>query len=98
LAILERLVGSSPADGAVGEALDSALAADLTRATRALAALVAFDADAVDAADSPLRRALLDELDLVAQRVAAACLARHGSAALGPAMVELRAGGRGVPM
>ena len=43
----------------------------------------------------PLARALRDELDLVRARVAANRLARHGSVAIGPALVALRTQGRG---
>jgi hypothetical protein len=45
-----------------------------------------------------VRRALADELGLVRQRVVAGRLARHGSLALGPALVALRSGGPGTAM
>jgi hypothetical protein len=95
LVVLERLVGAEPAANAMALALDDVLVADVRHAARILAALVAIDAagDDVPEADGPLRRALADELDLLRQRVRANRLARHGVARLGPAMVELGAGG-----
>ena len=51
-----------------------------------------------DPGDGPLRRALADELELVRQRVVAGRLARHGSTALGPALVAVRGTGTGTAM
>lgn len=95
LVVLECLVAPDPAPEAAAADLDGELADDVRHGTRILAALAAFDAAAGDVRDSdgPARRALGDELDLVRQRVVAGRLARHGSGRLGPAMVELGAGG-----
>ena len=51
------------------------------------------DRDGARPSDGPLRRALADELDLMRARVRANRLARHGWTRLGPALVELGAGG-----
>ena len=92
LVVMERLVGPGPADPVTGAVLDRTLNDDLTHASRILAAR-----EAIDGAERPdvLARALRDELDLVRARVAANRLARHGSTAIGPALVALRVGGRG---
>ena len=93
LLVMERLVGPEPAGAETAAVLDRALDDDAEHAARILAALEAIGARA-DPAD-PLARALRDELDLVRARVAANRLARHGSVAIGPALVALRAEGRG---
>ncbi len=107
LAVMERLVRSEPAGAGVAEALDAALVEDVDYAVRTLAAIEALgytasQGEGLEAVlngpgepDAALRRALGDELDLVRQRVRAGRVARHGSAALGPVMVELGAGGPG---
>jgi HEAT repeat protein len=99
LAVTERLIAPEPADGATAIALDAVLIDDARHAARILAAVAALDAAAAAAgaanppkADEPLRRALGDEHDLVGRKVKADVLARHGSARLGPVMVELVAG------
>ncbi len=95
LAVLERLVAPEPAPDESAAVLDGLLHEDVRHAGRILAAIAAIDASADDRheTDGPLLRALRDELDLVSQRVRSGRLARHGSARLGPAMVELAAGG-----
>ncbi len=93
LVVVERLVGPEPAGTETGAVLDRALEDDAAHAARILAALEAIGVGA-DGAD-PLARALRDELDLVRARVAANRLARHGSVAIGPALVALRTEGRG---
>jgi hypothetical protein len=96
--IMERLVGTDPADAATGAALDASLREDLAHAGRihgALAALRPRPAEGPDAVTrdgdrpDPLVRALVEELELVRDRVVAGRLARHGRAALGPAMLAL---------
>jgi hypothetical protein len=107
-AVTERLVAPQPADGATAAALDAVLIEDARHAGRILAALAALEAAAEAPADAaavpagasepqeseePLRRALRDELDLASRKVRADVLARHGTTRLGPALVELGAGG-----
>jgi hypothetical protein len=93
--VLERLVAPEPAPEETALVLDTVLLEVSRHAARILAALAAIDATADDLPepDAPLRRALLDELDLVCQRIRTGLLARHGSVRIGPAMVELGAGG-----
>ena len=95
LAVMERLVAAEPAPEESAIVLDGILLEDVRHARRILAALAAIDASGDDLreTDGPLRRALCDELDLVCQRARTGRLARHGSALLGPAMVELGADG-----
>ena len=98
LVIIERLAGPAPAPDETAALLEAVLAADVRHAEAVVAAIGAFDGDgAGDGAgpvgDMPVRRALADELDLVRVRIRAALLARHGSARLGSALVELSAGG-----
>ena len=98
LAITERLVAPERAPGATATVLDAALLDSVRHGARiltALTALATIDADPGDRheSDEPLRRALSDELDLVSGQVRAGLLAHYGSARLGSAMVELRAGG-----
>lgn len=94
LVVIERLVGPGPAPEAGASALEAALLEDARHAARILQVMVALEVDprTPDAA-AALRRALEDELDLVGRRARAGLLARHGSARLGPVMVELGAGG-----
>ena len=99
LAVTERLIAPEPADGAIAIALDAVLIDDARHAGRILSALAALAGAAAAAGahkrpetEEPLRRALRDELDLVGRKVRADVLARHGSARLGPVMVELGAG------
>jgi hypothetical protein len=67
---------------------------DAAHARRIMAALAAIDAAGNQReTDEALRRALIDELELVRLKVSAGRIARHGSARLGPVMVELGAGG-----
>jgi hypothetical protein len=94
LAVTERLIAPEPAPEAAVTVLDGVMPEDLRHAARILAAQAAIDgADDPRETDAPLRRALADELDLVCRRVQAGRVARHGSARLGPVMVELHAGG-----
>ena len=98
LAVAERLVAPEPADGATADAVEAVLIDDARHAGRILGALAAFEA--ADGAtpfegDAPLLRALRDELDLAGRMIRADVLARHGSARLGPVMVELAVGGSG---
>jgi hypothetical protein len=95
LAVVERLIAPEPAPDAAVTLLDAVMVEDVRHAARILAALATIEADGDDQrqAAQPLRRALYDELDLVRRRVRAGRLARHGSARLGPALVELGAGG-----
>jgi len=95
LVVAERLAGPAPASEAATTALDAMLADDVSHAARVLAALAALGPGAGGSrpADEPVRRALEDELDLIRMRVAAGRRARHGSERLGPAFVELEAGG-----
>ncbi len=94
LVILERLVGPELASNAAAAVLDRVLDEDVRQAARVLGAIDALArAGDLRETDAPLRRALRDELDLVRLRVRAGRLARHGSARLGPVMVELGAGG-----
>ena len=95
LVIMERLVGPEAARDETADVLERALDGDAVHAVRILVALQAVDAAASDGSLEPLARAFLDELDLVRARVAAGCLARHGTFAVGPALVALRAGGEG---
>ena len=92
LAILERLVAPGPAPEAHVTAIDDTLAGDAAHAWRILAALASLDVAGDDRreTDEPVRRALEDELDLVRERVIGGLLARHGSARIGPALLELR--------
>ena len=92
LLVVERLVGPGPAGPEAAAVLDRVFDADTLHASRILAALEAIGGDEPPA---PLARALRDELDLVRGRVAANRVARHGSVAIGPAMVALRTPGRG---
>ncbi len=87
--------GEPPDLGAAGEPRDLGAAGEprdlddaANRGTRG-----ALDDHA--ATDAPLRRALRDELDLVRHKVTAGRLARHGSARLGPVLVELADGPAG---
>jgi hypothetical protein len=96
LAIVERLVAVEPASDPTATVLDEVLIKDVRHAASILAALAAIDsatAGGRPVTDAPLRRALRDELDLVRATVRANRLARHGSARLGPVMVELIPGG-----
>ena len=95
LVVLERLVASEPAPVETALALEAVVLGDVGHAARIVAALTAIDGTGDDSsdADAPLRRALSDELELIRQRVRTALLARHGSVRIGPAMVELSAGG-----
>jgi hypothetical protein len=96
LLVTERLVAPEPALEATAVALDNVMPEDVAHAGRIMAALAALEAGAADALDTdePLRRALTDELELVRLKVIAGRIARHGSARLGPVMVELGAGGQ----
>ncbi len=95
LVVTQRLVAPAAASAAAATALDAVLADDVRHAARVLAALGALDPSGGGSrvTDEPVRRALEDELDLVRRRVAAGRRARHGSERLGPALVELEAGG-----
>ena len=95
LVVMERLVGPDPAAPETDVVLDRVSEGDAVHAARILAALRAVDSAAGGESVDPVARALGDELDLVRARVAAGCLARHGSIAVGPALVALRAGGEG---
>jgi len=95
--VMDRLAGPGPSTGATAELLDGVLHDDVRHAARILSAIVAMSAgrkgtDALDAADTPLRRALDDELVLVRERVVAGRMARHGRQRLGPAIVGVTAG------
>jgi hypothetical protein len=98
--VTERLAAPEPAADATARVLDGVLLEDVRHAGRILGAIRAMDAGADDLreTDLPLRRALFDELDLVSSHVRAGRLARHGSARLGPVMVELGASGPGSPL
>ena len=98
--VTERLAAPEPAANATAKLLDGVLLEDVRHAGRILGALSAMDASADDLreTDGPLRRALLDELALVTSHVRAGRLARHGTARLGPVMVELGASGPGSPL
>jgi hypothetical protein len=91
LLIMERLVGPGAAAVDTGTVLDRTLDDDAAHAARIVAAIQAIG----DEGPRPLVRALRDELDLVRARVAANRLARHGTRAIGPALIAMRAGGRG---
>ena len=95
LLVTERLIAPEPALDATALALDDVLLEDLAHAGRIMAALAALEASAGDRreTDEPLRRALADELELVRLKVIAGRIASHGSARLGPVMLELGAGG-----
>ena len=98
LVVIERLAAPGPAPDETAALLDAVLATELQHAAAVIAAIGAFEGDgagdgAGPAADSALRRALADELDLARFRVRAVLLARHGTARLGSALVELAAGG-----
>jgi hypothetical protein len=95
LVIVERLTAPEPVPDAAAVVLDHVLDEDVRHAARILAALAAIDTAGDDRreTDEPVRRALRDELDLACLRVKAGRLARHGVTRLGPAMVELGAGG-----
>jgi len=94
LVIVERLVAPEPAPKTTAPALEGVFSEDVGHAARVLSAMDTFaGAEDPRETDMPLRRALRDELDLLRQRIRAGRLARHGSARLGPVMVELGAGG-----
>jgi hypothetical protein len=99
LALIERLARAEPASAATAAALDRVLEADAAHAARILAALEALAPGAVagthEASAGPVRRALGEELDLVAARAATLCLARGGLHDVGPAVLEVRGGGSG---
>ena len=94
LLIVERLVGPAPAAAETGTVLDRALDDDTAHAARILTAVQAIGGGSEGDGAGPLARALRDELDLVRARVTANRLARHGTHAIGPALVALGAGGR----
>jgi hypothetical protein len=89
--VLERLARQGPAGEEVAPVLDDVLDEDLAHAMRVLAALDMLDADSprTAAGDGPLRRALIDELALIRDRVVATLVARHGRERLGPVLAGL---------
>lgn len=104
--VLERLARSGPAPASVARVIDDVLADDLAHAVRILTGVTVLARDRPDTApgelagsvsadgDAPLRRALLDELDLVRDRVIAGLIARHGRDRLEPVAAKLlRSGG-----
>jgi hypothetical protein len=93
LAVMERLGGPDPIAVEAVAPLHAVLVDDARHAARILAAERALEAHTADPDLEPLRRALGDERDLDRQRVAAGCLARYGSARLGPVLTMLPAGG-----
>jgi hypothetical protein len=97
--VMDRLAGPGPSPQATAEALDTVLHDDVEHAVRILGAIVAMSAgregpDGAEGPEVPLRHALDDELALIQERIVASRMARHGRERLGPAIVELAAGGR----
>jgi hypothetical protein len=98
LLVMDRLAGPGPAPDAMAVTLDTVLHDDVEHAARILGAIDAIPADRddpthVDGRYTVLCRGLDDELILIADRVAAGRIARHGRDRLGPAIAGLAAGG-----